>query len=94
MKELEQKAELIDDEENTADFRCTMTMISDRFALSAAHCFKEFKDKFKENRLRTMQIRTTKGAFEEIVPIRRFFTHSEFGTKLLHFDFAVIELGK
>ena len=65
---------------------CGATIIADRWAVSAAHCYIENK-----NRVLTTRHGTP---FEETVEIRKVYRHPNYKYPRLYNDVAVLELGR
>ncbi|CAB4059709.1 unnamed protein product [Lepeophtheirus salmonis] len=71
---------------------CAATTISDRFIISAAHCYINFRGSTL-SRINSMIIRDDTNHTEEI-EMKRIFTYPSFQLPSLYNDIAVIELGR
>ena len=69
---------------------CGATIISDRWAVSTAHCY---DDQPYSDKKRTLRIRVGT-QFEESVEVRNVYKHPGFRTGRLYNDLAVLELGR
>ena len=69
---------------------CGATIISDRWAVSTAHCY---DDQPYSDKKRTLRIRVGT-FFEESVEVRNVYKHPGYTTGRLYNDLAVLELGR
>ena len=69
---------------------CGATIISDRWAVSTAHCY---DDQPYSDKKRTLRIRIGT-QFEESVEVRNVYKHPGYRTGRLYNDLAVLELGR
>ena len=69
---------------------CGATIISDRWAVSTAHCY---DDQPHSDKKRTLRIRVGT-LFEESVEVRNVYKHPGYRTGRLYNDLAVLELGR
>ena len=72
------------------DLFCGGTIISDRWAVSAAHCYDSLDI---EDKKRVVRIRHGT-PFEETVEIRKVYRHPDYKYPRLYNDVAVLELGR
>ena len=71
---------------------CAATVISDRWAVAAAHCY-EGHGKFLTGRVRTNTVRDGT-PFKEIVEVKRIYKHPLYSFPRLYNDIALLELGR
>ena len=69
---------------------CGATIIADRWAVSAAHCYDEYDI---ENKIEVVTIRHGT-PFEETVEIRKVYRHPDYKNPRLYNDVALLELGR
>ena len=72
------------------EYFCGATIISDRWAVSTAHCY---DDQPYSDKKRTLRIRVGT-LFEESVEVRNVYKHPGYRTGRLYNDLAVLELGR
>ena len=69
---------------------CGATIITDRWAVSAAHCYDSFASADKKN-----VVRIREGTeYEETVEVRKVYRHPDYRYPRLYNDVAVLELGR
>ena len=72
------------------DLFCGGTIIADRWAVSAAHCYDNYDI---EDKKRVVRIRHGT-PFEEAIEIRKVYRHPDYKNPRLYNDVAVLELGR
>ena len=72
---------------------CGATIITDRWAVSAAHCYDKYGYNDEDEKRRTLRIRVGT-QFEESVEVRNVYRHPDYRTRRLYNDVAVLELGR
>ena len=72
------------------DLFCGGTIIADRWAVSAAHCYDNYEI---EDKKRVVRVRLGT-PFEETVEIRKVYRHPDYRYPRLYNDVAVLELGR
>ena len=72
---------------------CGATIITDRWAVSAAHCYDKYGYNDEDEKRRTLRIRVGT-PFEESVEVRNVYRHPDYRTRRLYNDVAVLELGR
>ena len=72
------------------DLFCGGTIIADRWAVSAAHCYDNYDI---EDKKRVVRIRHGT-PFEETIEIRKVYRHPDYKNPRLYNDVAVLELGR
>jgi len=74
-------------------FFCAATLITDRFLVSAAHCFEDFGNSPLNNLMSISTIReNTK--FREFVEIKKVYPHPSYNYPSSYSNIAVLELGR
>jgi len=75
---------------------CTATMIADRWAVSAAHCFKDLGQKYDDYGNKEIERVVIRGAtsYKEEVEFKRAYTHPLYKSPELYNDVTLIELGR
>ena len=80
---------------NKREFFCGATMIADKWAVSAAHCYDDFASA-ATNEARKVRINTVRDGTEhvDIVEVKRVYKHPGYRYPVLYDDVAVLELGR
>ena len=70
---------------------CTATLITDRWVLTAAHCYDNFGASGRSIRANTIRVNTL---YTETIEIKRVYRHPEYRFPKSYNDIALIELGR
>jgi len=83
------------EDEAQSDILCGATMISDRWALTAAHCYAK-ENKCLTGEQRQVRVNTVRKNTEnkEIIEIKSIYLHPQYNYPSLYNDIAVLELGR
>lgn len=78
---------------NITDYYCSTTLISDKIAISAAHCFDEFDASF---RMKSRYIKTIQFNSEnpELIEIIQIYKHPRYKYPQFYDDIAILKLGR
>lgn len=77
----------------STDFFCGATMISDKLAISAAHCFDEFEVGF-DHKSRVINVIVSNSFNPEVIEILQIYKHPGYEYPEIYDDIAIIKLGK
>jgi hypothetical protein len=78
----------------TNDPTCGATLINDRWAVTAAHCYVKynaFTEEARQVKVKSIRVNTT---FTELVEVKRVYKHPLYRFPMQYNDVAVMELGR